>query len=392
MKYLYTLLLTFSIAVTVAAQHTDGILWIDNDIELAKKRAASTGKLLFVYGYTTWCGPCVQMKKSVFPDAQVGAYYNEAFVNVKMDMEAGDGPQLAQQYQVQGYPTFLWLDKEGNVVHRTMGGRKALEFVELGVAAADPDRQLSTMRARYDAGDRSPEFLKQYAIVISESIFTGFEAITQQYLDTQADWTTPDNMRFLFDYSEADIDSKLFRYTLEHKQSFVDLLGSEKVESKIAFAAERDRSKSGIARDDVDALKIHYSLYYPEDWAYHAAMKTYFEQLMYSPNPIEQEQFKSEIPLYLADTPDHKWNFYNAVAWQVYEVTADKKLLTLAAEWAKISIIKNSNYHNNDTMAHIMYKLGDVASAKLYAESAIAIAKTEGLDTSETLELMQKLY
>jgi len=391
MRLIFALVLAFTFC-SATAQTSAGIQWIDNDITLAKKRAADTGKLLFVYGYTTWCGPCVQMKKSVFPSSEVGDYYNKAFVNVKMNLEEGDGPQLSQQYQVQGYPTFLWLDSDGKMIHRSMGGRNTLEFLELGMAASDPDQQISTMAARYEDGERAPAFLKQYAQVISESIFSGYEDITKEYLATQSDWTTPDNMKFLFDYSEADINSDLFRYTLDHRADFAKLLGQEKVEAKIAFAAERDRSKSGIARDDVDALKIHYSLYYTEDRAYHMAMQTYFKQLMYSPNPVEQEQFKSEIPLYLADMPDHTWNFYNAVAWQLYEVTDDSKLLTMAAKWTKESIRKNSNYHNNDTMAHIMYKLGDVASAKLYAESAIALAETEGLDTTETQKLMKKLY
>lgn len=389
-KVLKVVILSILFSFYMTAQQ-EGIQWIDNDIDLAMKQAASSDKMVFIYAYTTWCGPCKAMKKSVFPKAEAGEFYNDAFINVKMDMEKGQGFDLGEKYQVQAYPTFLFVDKIGKVVHKSMGGRQLLGFIELGNAALDPDRQIATLHERYATGERSAEFLKQYTKVISESEFTGFEPISEQYLETQEDWTTADNMKFIFDYSEADIESKLFKYTLENREAFETLLGKEKVKTKFEFAAERDRSKAGIPRDDVERLKKHYEKYFSKEDSYHLAMQTYFRQLMYSPDPVEQEKFKAEIQLYLAGNPDLDWNFYNAAAWQIYEFTDDEALLREAANWTLVSISKEENSYNTDTMAHILEKLDDVLSAKMYAEKSIELAKLNGEDYTETEKLLKKL-
>jgi len=391
MKILFTLFTLFIYTHTTTAQQSVGMQWIDNDLEKALNLASGTNKMVFVYCYTTWCGPCKEMKKSVFPKSEAGDFYNNAFVNVKIDLEEGKGPEVAAKYQTEAMPTFLWLSGDGVVVHRSMGGRNLLQFLELGNAALDPDQQITTMHTRYKNGDRSPSFLKQYTKVISASEFRGYEPISKEYLETQSNWNTEENMRFLFDYSEANINSDLFRYTLENRAAFVKLLGKDKVESKIDFAAEKDRSASGISRSDADALKIHYSIYYPEEIAYDKAMKVYFRQLMYSPDRLEQEAFKAEIQLYMASTPDQDWNFYNAAAWQLYELTDENHLLQKAADWTRISMSKEQNAHNTDTMAHILYKLKNKDEAKKYAEQSLSIAKRDGVDYSATLQLLEKM-
>ena len=388
MKYITLFIYSF-LTVTISAQ--SGIQWIDNDMELAMQKANTEGKMIYLYTYTTWCGPCKVMKKEVFPNEEVGAIYNQAFVNLKMDMEKGKGFDIAEQYRVKAYPSHLFLDAAGNVIHRTMGGRGVLDFIELGYAAQDPDKQIATMRSRYEAGERSPAFLKQYAAAISESEFDGFEPITKEYLATQEDWTTADNMQFIFDYSEATLESELFQYTLEHRAAFTDLLGADKLNAKIEFAADRDRSKAGIPRDDVDRLQKHYQKYFDKEVAYDVSMQTYFRQLMYSPDKVEQEMFLTEIQLYLSSEPTLGWNFYNAVAWQVYEYSSEPYLLEKAALWAQTSILRESNSHNNDTVAHILAKLGRKAEAKKYAQKSIELAKVEGVDSSETLKLLSTL-
>jgi len=221
----------------------------------------------------------------------------------------------------------------------------------------------------------------------------GFEEVAQLYMDTQSDWTTEENMKFLFDYSDATMDSKLFKYTMDHKDAFISLVGQEKFDQKLNYAADIDRSKSGIAREDVDNLKIHYGKYYDTKTANNKAMMSYFNQLMYSPDLVEQEKFKSEIQLFLADRPDLGWSFYNSVAWQVFEITTDQDLLKKASEWTDISINDEKNSYNTDTQANILYKLGNKKEARRYALASIELAKEEGADytaTQDLLDLIEK--
>jgi thioredoxin 1 len=89
------------------------------------KKAKAENKLIFFDAYTSWCGPCKAMQKNVFTRKDVGDYFNQRFINVKIDMEEGEGPALAEKYPLEGYPTLFFIDGNGRVVKQLLGGRSA---------------------------------------------------------------------------------------------------------------------------------------------------------------------------------------------------------------------------------------------------------------------------
>jgi len=357
----------------------------------ATKKAKESNKLIFVDAYTTWCGPCKWLAKNVFTDKDVADYYNENFINFKIDMEKGEGPDLARKWEIKGYPTLLFLDQNGEVIHRSIGARPAVEFLDLGNAANDPDRQVVTLQNKFESGERSEEFLKKYTEALTSSGMKGFDEVAQLYMDTQKDWATEENMKFIFDYAEASMESKLFQYTVENKEAFIALVGEEDFYQKLSYASDMDRSKAGISRTDKKALENHYKKYFDDAGAKKQANLTYFSELMYSKDPVEQEKFKAEIQLFLASKPDLGSQFYNSVAWQLYEITDDAYLLKKAAEWADISIEGEKNSYNTDTQAAIQFKLGNYEKARRYALESIELAKENGDDYTATSQLLEKI-
>ncbi len=51
-------------------------------LALAEKK----NKLIFLDAYTTWCGPCIWMEKNTFIDEKVSKFYNEYFINVRINI------------------------------------------------------------------------------------------------------------------------------------------------------------------------------------------------------------------------------------------------------------------------------------------------------------------
>lgn len=98
-------------------------------------KAKKEKKLIFVDAYTVWCRPCIQMAKDVFTLDKVADFYNGNFINVSMDMEKGVGPSLAKKYNVTAYPTFLFIDGSGKLVHTGLGFQEADAFIEIGKTA-----------------------------------------------------------------------------------------------------------------------------------------------------------------------------------------------------------------------------------------------------------------
>ena len=129
------LALFHSLAFTSKAPGTSGIEFFHGTFDQAKADAKKSKKLVFIDAYTTWCGPCKLMAKNVFTDAAVGEYYNSNFTNLKLDMETSEGQFVAKKYGVQGYPTFLFLDGDGNLVRKEMGYVDAKTFIGYGKSA-----------------------------------------------------------------------------------------------------------------------------------------------------------------------------------------------------------------------------------------------------------------
>lgn len=109
-----------------------GIQFFNGSWDEALQLAKESNKILFLEVSTDWCGYCKRMKKNVYSDQAVAAYYNENFVNFSADAEKGEGIAIKQQFGVKGYPTLVFIQPNGTVIEKKSGYRNADSFIELG--------------------------------------------------------------------------------------------------------------------------------------------------------------------------------------------------------------------------------------------------------------------
>ncbi len=85
----------------------------------------SEEKLTMVDFYTTWCGQCKMM------DPFVKKIKSETSDNVDvLQVDAEAQFDIANQYDIQGYPTVIFF-KNGQLVHRAMGAMPKEELLRL---------------------------------------------------------------------------------------------------------------------------------------------------------------------------------------------------------------------------------------------------------------------
>ncbi|MEK7254689.1 MAG: thioredoxin fold domain-containing protein, partial [Bacteroidota bacterium] len=225
-------------------------------------KAEKENKLIFMDAYAEWCGPCKKMAKDVFTQEEVGKFYNAKFINVKMDMEKGEGIDLSRQYGVMAYPTLLFLNKDGEIVHRSVGYQSATLLLDLGNAALDPNRNAGGLANKYKNGDRSPELLHAYAMQLYDAMDGSYGKVAEEYLAKQQDWSSEKNMEFIFQMAN-DLDSKLFDYIVQHKQAFEQKFGEQAVAGKIEELVQGKIAKAG-SEADLKAVEDFYAKTYPE--------------------------------------------------------------------------------------------------------------------------------
>lgn len=86
-------------------------------IEIAEKKK----KLLFVEFEADWCLPCKMMSDEVFTHQETAEFFNDNFVNYKLDIETLSGANMKMLYGVNILPTLIIMDHKGKELARNDG-------------------------------------------------------------------------------------------------------------------------------------------------------------------------------------------------------------------------------------------------------------------------------
>ena len=100
MNKLTVLLFSLLICIGITAQENKGVNFENLTFAqaIAKAKSGNGPNMVFMDCYTEWCGPCKQMDLVIFPQKAAGDYFNANFVNIKKDMEKGEGIDIAQNF------------------------------------------------------------------------------------------------------------------------------------------------------------------------------------------------------------------------------------------------------------------------------------------------------
>ncbi len=247
------------------------------------KKAAQENKYIFVDVMTTWCGPCQSMAQQVFPDEEVGKFFNEHFICVQVQLNKtekddeyvrawyADADRIQKTYQIRTVPTLLFFNSKGEIVHSMPGATTSPKaFISLGQAALDENQQLYTRLRKYEAGERDVEFLYDLSV---DLIMRGEKANAYKVANTFWQTITPEErlldkgIRYANDFF-SDINDSMASLFLKHPQEVDAVLGKGAATSKIVSAIEA-KYVSPLVKDSVNipdwqGLRKKLSERYPE--------------------------------------------------------------------------------------------------------------------------------
>ncbi len=352
-------------------------------------KAKKENKMIYVDCYTSWCGPCKWMAKNVFTNDTAADFYNANFVNAKVDMEKGEGIELAKKYDVRAYPTMLYLDANGVQLHRTCGSTLTQNFIANGKNALNIETQLATYTKKFSTTKVDANFAFTYFDML-ENACQIYDAELVRYFDSEneSNFISNENWKIINRFVERE-DSKAFIYMEKYKEEFSKLYTTNAVDTKIIqvyrsglFSAIQNKNKERF-----ELLKTKFKNTNAKN-----ADKTIAEaDIKMVQNDKDWKKYAALVLNYVEQYSTNDAYELNSFAWSFYENIDDKALLEKAAGWAKHATSIEDNYALNDTYAALLFKIGNKAEAKKIAEKAIALAKKSGDDYKETQELLDKI-
>jgi len=365
-------------------------------------QAKKEKKPIFLDAYASWCGPCKQMTKQTFTDAKVGEFFNQNFIPVKMDMEKGEGIALATQYEIQAYPTLLFLDENGKVLHQVCGFRNAETLLTDGENALNPEERFAFFAEKFKSGNRNPDFLKSFLQISIESC-SDAEPVVEAYWKTQKpeNYTDEYNWGMYLNFVK-DIHSEQFTYLLANLEKFRNQYGDDpdyliisiyenalkgKAIDYLRAVSNKSEETEQVYKDykklKEEILSQGYSkaptLIYEFDLVFFDRLGWYDEYVQtaiaYVNHGVSEEQKADKL---------------NQMAWKFYENVDDPKALAEALKWIQKSLEMVEAYANLDTYAALLFKTGDLENGQKMAQKAIEVAKENNQDSSATEDLIKK--
>ena len=367
-----------------------GIKFEESNFTAVLAKAKKENKLVFIDAYTTWCGPCKLMAKNIFPQKTVGDYYNSHFINAKIDMEKGEGIEIAKKYNVKAFPTYLFVDGNGELVHRTLGYVEENDFIQFAKDAGDPSKRLTALKQKFEDGEKDPEFLKNLAslTMYNDAEFAG--RVMERYFSSKKELDRED-VQMLLSVAQNP-DSPMYKIFQAKKDEISKMITPQKYEAidkniKISSIFKKSYNPQSKTWDD-NYFLTEAQKFLSKDEAEKILKKAQAGRALRDKDFAKYEKLTLELN---QDTSALSSEELNSLAWNFFENVSNKASLEKALVWAQESVKKDENFANTDTLANLYNKVGDKKNAKLWAEKSIELAKKTGQDSSDTEKLLKSL-
>jgi thioredoxin-related protein len=232
-----TVLLAFALILSTAVNAQESHINFLNQAKWKKvlKMSKKQNKPIFVDAYTTWCGPCKTMDRDVFTNKEVSDFFNDNFISVKMDMEKDEGIKLKTDWDIKAFPTLLYFNTDGEIIHRVVGAYSASEFMVYSKMAVDESKMAINLQKRFEAGERGGAFMYDYLVSLRLGYHKELEAkVSSEYLSSLSneDLLKKENWNII-KYFMSDPSSKGFLYLVANKEKAAKVNGEEEVYSKL---------------------------------------------------------------------------------------------------------------------------------------------------------------
>lgn len=385
---------TKEISSTFKGVKTNEIHFEKLSFEELKAKAKKENKLIFINIYLTSCIPCKSMEKDVFTDAGVADYYNPNFINGSYDYSGTEGYGISEIYGISCFPNFLFMDGDGKIVHRRVGGMNQEDFLKLAESASNPKQRLLYFEEEYPKKKSDPEFILNYLRLLDKGscfplvnfmpIAQDMESLTKrsnllkEYFAFQTEEMLVNrvNWSVIRDYT-YDYRSREFSYLLKNAETFRKLYTEDSVDAKIKNVFLTGRSlflgnKALTEANETAYINEVKKLNSPE-----AEPALFWLSLERARGPQNWPEYL-RLVMESGDKYIHSSEDKEKVSKAIYENMDDKIALEKAEQMMKTAAENDPGWLVYETYANVLYELNRKSEANSMALKALETAKRIG--------------
>jgi thioredoxin-related protein len=383
------------------------------------------------------------MDQQVYPDEEVGNYFNDKFISVRIQMDKtendseqtknwySDALAIGQQYRIEGYPTFIFLSPKGTILSKEMGGMQKQAFIAMAQTALTPGKvyddpyvAYKKLKENYQHGTKD---YSHYPYMIKIAYKEGDKDFGKQLLEEHTKYIvslnseqryTKENIllwtgfmlnsgskRFSFFYNDGDKIDKVMQ-----EKGYANKVVDRTVWNEIVDSfLEQQAATSGVVMHGMylggpgaSRLKTNTS---EADWK---KLKKIIRQKFNSAT-TKRNLVKARIEWYKRHrnhdayakyyiiklkyyTPDYSSEIgnINDFIWETFIHVNDKKLLSNVIPWGQKMVELAPNMSDLlDSYANLLYKAGKKEDAIMWQEKAVQLAPSDQ-DHQNALAQMKK--
>lgn len=379
----------FFLVYSFAATAQNNVNFREGTFTEILKIAKAEGKPVLYMCYASWCPHCNKMKKEVMTDSLVADFYNRNFVCAMRDMEEGEGIALRKRFSVKSYPTFVYLNTDGEILYSISAELTAADFIAEGKNALDPKKQFPYLKARFLSDAGNAENCLAYIMALRKSGQYTNE-IAKKYLATQSDQQLISAVNWkIIANGIHDIDSREFQYVLKNQKEFAGVSSPIRVEKKIVNMVTETLNPYVEASDTLNYFKHRASA------AAIQLSKTDSLVFNYDIRILENtKNWKAYRKVTMESVSKFAWKNpaqLKEIAMNYMGHISDNEGLKQAIAWTQRSLELKDSYDCYLILARLYLKTGDKAAAKEWAEKGRKMAVAYQWNTVEADNILNQI-
>lgn len=208
-------------------------LFFKGSLEEAKAKAKAENKRLMIMVSATFCGPCKQLERNVYPTPEFRKLRddNKLILKYYHDLDKNDPDNVHGQYKIKAYPSFIVLSPDGKETVRIAGCAASLNvFINNLNNLLQPE---GTKEARQRRLKEDPSYAYDYIQFLREAfLFEELEKTMYELMEKGPlkDYFTEKWWQSYYNYVTY-INSGVLNFMLDHPKEVIDVIGKEKYDA-----------------------------------------------------------------------------------------------------------------------------------------------------------------